>query len=481
MPGLKVDSSLTHNAILEVNKSSEVKLALPAIDDSGFAAPLSCIDDGSAIGVRTVRPLIATEDYRLRSNIDTILLDEMFVGATLSSSQWAAPVTTMTVVVGSSTCTLNNNASTATGAVAQLTSYRTFPFWGVFPLKFETIMALTQTPQANNTCEWGLFLASGTTAPTDGAFFRLDSSGNFKAVINFNGTEVVSSNINFGTYIGAGNFRRYHISVYNDYVEFWVGTQLTAKVGVPDTIPLAWSAYNLPVSFRTYNSGAGPATAQKMQISLANVSLLGANSGITAPVRQALAGQNSAQADTAQTAYWVNSPDVPVLPTNYTMSNTASPAGSIGLGGLFNPTIAGLTSNTDYIVMSYALPAASATTTNMSLVITGIKISACNQVVASTGVIAAEWAVTFGSTAVSLATTETATSKAHRRIAVGCNLLPNAAAVGQMFAPDLSHKFETPIVVNPGEQFAVVFRPVTYTSTATETMLVTVMVNGHWI
>ena len=156
-----------------------VAVNLPGKADAGFAAMLSEQDAGTVTGSRRTKELEASEDFRLRVGVDSLLLQETFPGAALNSAIWTAPVTTMTVAVSGGFLTLNAGLSVATSAVARVSSYRSFPTLATCELYGEIVAQIVQLPQANNVTEWGFGIASASTAPTDGAFFRLNAAGEF--------------------------------------------------------------------------------------------------------------------------------------------------------------------------------------------------------------------------------------------------------------------------------------------------------------
>jgi hypothetical protein len=75
------------------------------------------------------------------------------------------------------------------------------------------------------------------------------------------------------------------------------------------------------------------------------------------------------------------------------------------------------------------------------------------------------WSLAFGHTSVSLATTESATAKAPRRIGLGHQSFGTAAPVGSQ-PQSITMNFQTPIVVNPGEYVATVMKNIGTVGTA---------------
>jgi hypothetical protein len=143
------------------------------------------------------------------------------------------------------------------------------------------------------------------------------------------------------------------------------------------------------------------------------------------------------------------------------LTNTTAAAGNIGLGGvvLVLPT---LTSGTDGILLSYQNPVGSVTQPPKTLVVQGIRIFASVQTALTGGPLTLVMGAAFGHTALSLATVETgsfvtATTKAPRRVPLGNFDFVVTAAAG-IGVPSIWMQFLSPLVVNPGEYFAITCR-----------------------
>jgi len=133
-------------------------------------------------------------------------------------------------------------------------------------------------------------------------------------------------------------------------------------------------------------------------------------------------------------------------------TTTTAALGS-GLGGTFWETVT-LAVNTDGIIMSYQVPAATVSIPGRRLVLRGIYLNSYVQTVIVGGPYTAEWFLAFGHTAVSLATTEGAATKAPRRIALPfVQQVTAAQAVNTTVAqPQTFCDFgDAPIFINPGE------------------------------
>ncbi len=467
MAGLKIEG--TSGNIADVNTHGELK-TVTNLDPSlvGFTALAAEHDDGLITGERGIRALETTEDYRLRVGVDTLLFNEYFaLGAatTPNTSIWTYPNGTATIVVGSGWCTLNSGNSTTTAHHAQIRTWRCFPIYGTYGVACEMLVQFPQAPVVNNAIEWGFGLAATTAVPTDGAFFRFNLTGEFRCVINYNGTENQSDPLDFSTLIGTNTTVHTIVILGEDAAEFWINDQLVARLPRPQSAPAVVSSNNLPVFARFYNSGV-PSVAQQIKIGMVNVSLLDMNANKV--WSHALCGAGlmayQTQAGTAagQTAQWANSAN----PTAATITNTTAALGS-GLGGIFLANVGGvsLALDADYIIQSYQVPAGTSLIPGKALYVTGIKVNAVNMGAANAAVpMTFASCINFGHTSVGLNTTETAIAKAPRRMPLGVHTLPASSAVGTP-VNEAVMQFQSPIVVNPGEFVATSIRFISGTLT----------------
>lgn len=473
--GFTVVDKLTGNDVEIVSRKAQVNVPLSA-DLAGFvsiASERGVMPDGT----RYVQELDSSIDYRTRVGMDTLVFNEVFPGTALDSSRWSSNVTTMATAVAGSYLTLNSGLSTALAAVARVTSYRSFPAYVTFPCSFECRLQFSQSPVANNVCEWGLFIAAGTSAPTDGAFFRITAGGQLQTVINCNGTEK-TNNIDFSSLIGINTTRHFVIELTNGTAIFWIDNVPVAQMNAGTGAPATTSSMELPINFRTYNNALTSA-AQTMKIGVVSVNWEDHN--ITKPWAHLQCGQGAMSyqgqpgGTLGTTALYTNNM---AIGAGAAATNTTAALGT-GLGGQFTllPT---LTAATDGIISSYQVPVGSAAIPGRTLYITKLRIQALVTTVLAGGPIYALWSLAFGHTAVSLATTEAATSKAPRRIILGIQTFAATAAVGTQADRDIDIDFgDAPVVVNPGEFVATVLKNVgTVTTSGAITFLIQPF--GYW-
>lgn len=404
--------------------------------------------------------------------------DENFPGTVLNSNIFTTTVTTMTATVAGGNLNLNAGLSTASAAVARVQTYRFYPVNAASETYFESNIKFSQLPVANNVCEWGMFISSGTTAPTDGVFFRLNGVGEFRGVINNNGTEVQSDAIDFNANVGLDT-TNFLISIGHSVVKFWINGKLAAYLEAGSSGGTVCHSLYLPAAFRTYNSAVTSA-AQQMQVSMCSVNYGDLDYNRSFPLQAVGAGWHSSYTQTGsashgQLAQFANS----ATPTAAAPTNTTAALGS-GLGGLYLANINGLAVGTDFIIQSFQVPVGSATLPGKSLFITDIVVSCSSEVVAN-GAGITNWIVglAHGHTQLSLATTQSATNKIPKRTTLGMQSIPATAPVGTL-ANEIFRSYETPICVNQGEYVQVFIRFKNNNSAATQRLDFAIDINGFY-
>jgi hypothetical protein len=174
------------------------------------------------------------------------------------------------------------------------------------------------------------------------------------------------------------------------------------------------------------------------------------------------------------TANWANS----AAPAAATLSNIA--AGYATLGGQFSfATVAG--AETDYALFGYAVPVAAAGSHNRMLRIDAVWVDSVNAgaAVATTATIL-QWGIAVGSTGVSLATGEAATTKAPRRIPIGMQSWVVGAAIGAA-AERQYVQFQNPLMCEPGTYVHIFFKTPVGTATGSQTIRGVVGVDAAWV
>jgi len=464
----------------DVNDNNETLVALTQNEDNAGFALLACKmgseDDAGGLYVERLR---ASDFGRLSVGMDQFVWNHSFPGSALNTGLWASPVTTMTITVTGGFCTLNAGASTANAAVARVTSYPMFPAFKTFADGIQMDVQFAQLPVANNVCEWGWFISTGTAAPTDGIFFRLNATGEFLCVVNTNGTENQSSALDFATLVGQNSTKQFYFTVSDSEIDFYIDDEHVAGIERPATVGTMTGAMQCPMSFRNYNTAVTSA-AQIMRVGYVNVSYGDMSSNKLWHYAQSGNGGISAQGQTGSTLgstaiYGNSATPTAAVPTNTTAALTT------GLGGIFLETDT-LAVGTDGIVMSYQVPVGTAALPGRGLYIHSVRIETFVSTVLVGGGYVGMWGLTFGSTAVSQATAEAATTKAPRRVGpFGLHSVASAAAALTIITPTaIQMNFETPIFCEQGSFIQLIRRKQSGTAPSSGVLTHVVTVNGYW-
>lgn len=472
--------------LLEVTANKEAKVIGPSTYNSalnpeitgGFSNNIFEADSGSETGAPTQKQGDISANYRQRVGVDQLLFNENFNGTALNSAIFINTATTFVTAVSGGFVNLNSTNLTTANATNVITTRPTFPAYGTYPLQGEAeVVYITagSAHVANTVTEIGFGLATAVTAPTDGAFFRYNAAGAFQFVLNYNGSETVE------TYAGANTpsvNARHHYAVVqgNDYVEFWVDNILYKNFAIPSVQGMATINQNTPFFVRQYNSAVVPSQSVNIKVSNISISLGDMNANIPIGNQMAGMGGMAIQGQTGMTmgstANYANS----TVPATATLSNTA--AGYTTLGGQFLfAAVAG--AETDYALFGYTMPVTSAAVPGKKLFITGVNICCWAQVVAiATTPTVMQWSLGVGSTAVSLATAEAATTKARRVYSLGAIGFPVGELIG--IPKVLNGDISTPICAHPNEFVHIILKIPVGTATATQTFRGTVGINGYW-
>lgn len=463
-----IDNSSQANG-LTVNADHEAAVALTLTSSKAGFATAAAEKGVTTVGsTRVIREMEVSDDYRLRVELDNPLHIEFPIGTTLNTKKWKTTATTQTVTVANARIELNSSGINTLNTGSMIQTYRTFSLMKAAALYGEFECNWSLDPVANWTAEWGFGNASTYNgAHVDGAFFRL-TQGVFRGVVANNSVETY---VDLGTLPNAAEVGDYIIEVTQDAVYFWKSNVLLNYVLIPATQYGVWSVESVPLMIRTYNGATTPSVAIKFQCGTTACSLGGmVGNRLWATVKSAM-GDSAIQAPTgtatAQTANYANT----AAPASATLSNTA--AGYTTLGGQFQfAAVAG--AETDYALFGYQVP------TGKTLIIRGVWIDTMNTGAAvATTATWLQWGLGIGSTAVSLATTDAATTKAPARILLGNQVFPIAAAIGAQ-AQKIDVNLDAPLVVNSGEFFHVILKMPLGTATASQIIRGIVGVNGYF-
>lgn len=401
----------------------------------------------------------------------SVHFNEQNEGTALDARNYTSATTTMTIDQASGFFRLNASGITTINTNARVATHRSLPYMDAQPMAaiFTFKRPAGQTGQANETVEVGLFNATAATAPTDGTYFRWNTSGEFRAVSTFNSTDSQSAVLTAPTanvtHTGA-IFRR---ATGTDF--FIDGVRVAAVEDASQANPI--STRGVSFSARVYTGGSAPAVAPVLQVGPVTVLRCG-DADKAWGDKLAAAGLSNNQAPLtpfAQTANHANS----TSPTSATLSNTA--AGYTTLGGRWQ-FAAPAGAATDFALFGYTVPA------GYQAYITGIAISSCNTgaAVATTATML-DWSIAVDSTAVSLATTDSFgppfSTMGPRRVALGSQGFIVGDAIGKC-ANDIVRTFSPPLVAEPGRFVHVIVQVPVGTATASQVIRGDVMLTGYF-
>lgn len=450
-----IETGSNSTGIANVDSNFNLNVVTPtAMTQAGFVVLAGRNDDGTVVAGGRTNRVYVTEGNRLAIAPNNLLWDDTFNATAQNTSKYKTNVTTQTVTFVNGYAILNGSNITTINTNSILQSYRTFPLFAKAELRINFAALLSSVPQNNSTTEFGLFtFASNTAAPSDGVFFRYNSSAELRGVISFAGVETQTAAM---TAPSVSVNHDYVIVCQTNTVLFYIDDILHGKILLATDAPgqgQPMMAAAMPISARHIIAGSAPAVATQLRISDIFVSLNGpdmcrpwseAKSGFG---HMGYQGQNGGTLGT--TALYTNSL---AAGAGVAMTNTTAALGS-GFGGQFatQPTLA---AGTDGIICSYQVSSGSTTQTARNLIIKGVKIAGGVTTALTGGPVLYAYSLAFGHTAVSMATAEAATTKAPRRIALGYETFAATAAAGTISVGP-SFQFSSPVVVAPGEFVAV--------------------------
>jgi hypothetical protein len=377
----------------------------------------------------------------------------------------------MTAAQAGGFLTLNSGSVTTLSTSCGFQTWKNFPMFAKAELRVNISAQIPNGAQANQTIEFGLFQATlngaAPGAPTDGAFFRFNTTGELRGYISYNGTETSTSAM---TPPSSAVNHDWLIVIQTDTVEFYIDDILYGSLTLQSAAPTQGQPYQAaaqPMTFRVYTAATAPALAPILKISDAFIAEMGPDLARPWATQKAGFGHMGSQvqngtspATNASTANLTNA----AMAAATALTNTALTVGNpIGLGG-YAHSLPTLTVGTDAIITSYLNPASAAGITGRNLIIHGVWVHSVVDLVLAGGPLAYVYSLCYGHTAVSLATTESAsfttgTAKMPRRVPLGVESCIAAAVAGTALSPaGVYRQFTAPLVVAPGEYVAVVGR-----------------------
>lgn len=498
MDGIRIQGSITGN-VAEVTSNNQLEVNAPlTASQAGFISLVSEIDPGTSTGSRLMRSLKCSDNYRLKAGTVTLLFDYQFTATAQDTDFWKYMSSTMTATQTGGYLYLNNSATTISTTGVSMQTWRYFKLMANAELYVEATINLNVAPLANQVVELGLFLGTQTTAPADGAYFRLNSTGLF-GVINNNGTETVTGSgvtpINYTLTPGQSYSLGINITQYR--TEFWINGYVSANAPIngqtnilgavistpiANTLPFLTNA--LPFCVQQRNSGAvGGGTQLELQVGTVRVEQDDLQLGMPFSHIQSaygLAYQGLPGGTQNTLSNYTNNISISPAVLSNTVTNIAA------LGGISAVTVPAAL-NTDGIIFAYQNPPGSTTQIPRTLIITSISIHSVVSTVLAATIWSNLYSVAFGNTTVSLTTDQsasfiTATTKAPKILPLGIDNFAASAAVGTLgnINPIVGDFSQSPLVVNPGEYVMLIARAINGPP-ASGALTVTCAFKHYWV
>jgi len=475
MAGFRIEGNTSGN-VAEVDSSNQLKVVTetnPSANPGnvGAARFFSENDAGTKTGNVYIASPETDDDYRIRVSQEALFDCETFNYTAQNTGKFAYRNTTMANTWAASGLTTNSGNITTTTTGTQINTYAEFPVLGASMLYCEIEGSFTAQPTTNTTVDFGMCRMATTNpyAPTDGVYFRVNSSGVF-GVVNSNGSETTTSAFAF-TYTNNQKYQ-FIVSVHETAVYFWINDVLYGTIPTPVGQGQPCMSASLPFAMRHAIVGGAAGSAFSFVLNDYTISIGGPNIAQTASIMgQRVYGsyQGLSGGTMGSLATYANSTN----PTAAAPSNTALTAnlpGGLGGQGLVTAAVGG---STDGIWGSYQIPAGTVNIQGRRCVLRGVRLDAVNTGAAvATTATTIEFSLAYGHTSVSLATTEAAAAKAPRRVPLGFMTWPVAAGIGAgpqggAIVVDFG---DAPVFVNPGEFVQVVGKFIVGTATASQTI-----------
>ena len=468
---LSVNANKQASVILETDVATKPQYV-------GAVRSFSENDPGLRTGNVYLKSAEVSQDYRIRVGMDTVLFSHTFNASTQNTGLWKHLFTTMTMT--QSAGFLNVNAagtSTVVGNSALLQTWRYFPLVGTAPLCIEFTGNITMLPTVNEVFICGLGVATAAANPVDGCWLEL-TTGGLNGCIRYNGGTVDKKALipNIAD-IPVDSNAKYAIIIGEREVEYWLNDEHLGSQTIAVGQGQIFLSTTLPLFIQKYNNAlVGSSPNMIVRISDVTVTLMDIATNKTWSAQMASSGLGLQTLDGgvftngAQQVQWSNT----ILPTAASPTNTTAALGAF-LAGIFQMNAAA-TSATDIIISSYQNPLGNVNQTGRVMHIRGIQVDLVNAGAANSGTVPTTiaLALAWGSTAASLAVTESAsfatnTTKVRRPQPIGVIGLPVGAVVGQQ-GTSVQFDFEAPIIVNPGEFVGVMGKILSGAATASQVL-----------
>lgn len=469
MAGIRIEGNTSGN-VVEVTGSNQLKVITETNvglnpNNVGAIRVFHENDPGDILGTPNLKSPEVDDDYRTRVALDHLLDVETFNYTSQNTGKHTYSTSTMTTTFTSAGLRTNGGGTLQSNTGTTFGTYAEFPIFGGQALYMEMNNSFDAAVTTNFVIDFGMFRrgSSNLYAPTDGIYFRLNAAG-LQGVVNYNGNETSTSVFDFTHTINQKY--KFVITLNERTVQFWIDDVLYAELETPTGQGQPCLSATLPISIRHATSLASAAGAViSMYVNNYVLHVGGYTYARTAgEVQNAMLGsyQGVSGGTMGQLIAGTVTTGTLVKPTAAVPVNnglTGNLPNNLG-GRIWEQLTSGLAVNTDGVLAAYVNPAGTTAVQGKRLRITGLSMSAVIQTVIAGGPVNNEFYIVFGSTSTSLQTTESATTKAPRRImlpqftqTITATQAVNTAVAQPAYFADFS---SAPIYVNPGEVLGIV-------------------------
>lgn len=457
----------------DVDSNNNLKANLPTtIAQAGFAAMAAENDPGTVTGSRYLYSPEVSDDYRLRVGVDRIIDQEVFNYANQNTGKHSYTASTMTCVLSGGYLQTNGLGTTAINLATRFWTQRNFGInaqqTSVY-VEVNAAFSASLSGSTNTTIDFGLFQDSGSApyAPSDGCYFRATSAG-ISGVINFNGGETV-----VGPFVSAyggsafiptiGKVYQFVISVNNREVKFWIDDVLMGEVETQAGNYQPFMSQSLPFKIRHAIGATLAGNVQNLKVGgysiyWGDIERDKSWGQVSTSMGNGLQVQQGATTGGQLSTYALGA-----APATLTLTASTAPA-TATLGGIFALPVAVAAGESDYPLFAWLNPASTTVIPGKLFVCTGVIVSHMWVSIAALtgGPMVFNYAVGFGSTASTLATTEattftSATTKIARKYPIGACAFAATAALGTT-SPGFQVNFPDGMAINPGEYLHIILR-----------------------
>ncbi len=479
--------------LARVNATFQAQVGLSSNSEVNGLLALGSAWNKTSNGTIIAREVEADTLRRLRVDKDTLLFSEPWLTSTVSTDKWSSISEPFQASLYPSPGLLDLvlEADADSGYTAGIRSYAPIPI--MIP-ETEIVLAFSASYSHvggnQSRINVGFIAADFTDFNFDeGVYVRFnDGTGGMDIALKHNTNAVYSNAIDptvvppgwSSALIPSNTMRHYRIVVGLSYVSLWVGNENLEFVraasidtsAYPFPVLKPTTLYFAPIMLRM-RSVAYIASQVTFRVGCISVYARGHFASLDRSVPTSVSGRSASQTQHTTYKSTANLGDG-TTPTSLTLSNTTATLTDMGGRFQFN-AIAG--AETDYIVCAYALTNSS----DLGLLIRGVRVDLVNTGAAvATNPTIIEWFLCYGSTGTSLATAESTSTKADRRVYLGVQSFVVGAVIGSV-GQALDATLDAPVYAPPGSYIKIGCRVFSGAATGSEIFRGAASVIGDWV